>query len=374
MGLFNWFKKPKKQTNSTNLAGSVNIAVSVSAPKPPTQKEIDEQVIPVEIRVKSAIASKQGLFPHEILVLDYAHTFYTSGNSFQGFWWYRYGVRDVQAVLVSLVNRGFLQVGDLRAALSKETAATIKEILKSKGVKQTGKKDELVQRALYEISEDELNNRFPRRTYCLTENGQLALDEEVYVSYIHRHTIEDLDIWSLNKLAHTQPYMPYRDKLWGYLNEKSMQHFSNRNFGLYRNCRFNMAQFLKDEKKTKDSLAMLAEVVFYDLSGASNNYDPQFLDIYAGSFFPYENSSATTAPGIISAIVDCQTELGYSDEELKGALIDRMNKLSAPIQLFSAEDCAKIVILERDGNIEALKAIYAKAKKAFKQKYPGIKV
>lgn len=124
MGLFDIFKK--KEPKSANPAIDVKVSVSFTPPKPPTQAEIDAQVIPIEKRIKSAVASKQGLYPHEILVLDYSHTFYTSDNSFQRFWWYRYGVRDVQKVLASLEQRGFIEVGDLRAALNKQTGATLK--------------------------------------------------------------------------------------------------------------------------------------------------------------------------------------------------------------------------------------------------------
>jgi len=168
--------------------------------------------------------------------------------------------------------------------------------------------------------------------------------------------------------------MSYRDKIWGYLNQQSMKHFSVGNFGLYRNCRFQMSQFLREENKLKDSLAMLAEVVFYDLSGAPNNYNPQFLEIYADGFFPYENSLAATAPGIIAAIEACQKELGYTNEELVEALKERMSKLSAPIQLFTVDECAKIVLMECEKDVEGLTKIYAKAKRTFKQKYPNIKV
>ena len=316
--------------------------------------------------------NSSGLYPHEILLLDYAHTFYTTDNSFQGFWWHRYGVRDVHLLLYSLLDRGFLQVGDLRAALERQTAAAIKEVLKARSLKTTGKKDDLIQRALDEIPESELNLEFPRRTFSLTDAGVTALD--AYVPYIHRNGAEDLDIWSLNQLVHTQPNMRYRDIIWGYLNQRCMKHFSDRNFGLYRNCRFSMAQFLREEKKTKNALAMLTEVVFYDLCGASNGFDLQFLDIYAEYYFPYENSSARTAPGIISAIVDCQKELGYSDAELKSALIEHMSKLSTPIQLFTVDECAQIVLLEIQNNIDGLKKMYSRAKVAFKQKYPQIKV
>lgn len=375
MGLFDIFKKKKQPEQITSQKISdLGIKINVSMPKPLTQEEFDATIIPVEKRVQKAIACKQGLFPHEILILSYAHTFYTDQDSFQRFWWTSYGVRDVQAVLTSLQERGFLQVSDLRAVLDRQTVADIKEVLKASNKKITGKKAELVQRALDELSEAELIERFPKRTYSLTEAGQLALNESAYIPYIHRKSIEGLDIWSLNRLVNTKPLMPYRDKIWGYFNKQSLQHFSDNDFGLYRNCRFEMSQFLMEEKKTKDALLMLAEVVFCDLSGASNNYDPQHLGIYAKHLFPYENSLARTAPGIISLIVKCQKDLQYSDDELKSTLIERMSKLSMPLQLFTVEECVEIVVWEREQNIEELEKMYSNARKAFKQQYPNIKI
>jgi len=377
MSLFDIFKKnfiPSLTKSNYRHTPEVKVTASISISKPQTQADIDAEVVPVEVRIKDAIPSKQGLFPHEILVLDYAHTFCIDESSFQGFWWYRYGIRDVRVVIISLVKRGFLQIGDIRSALEKQKATALKEVLKTHKLNVSAKKAELVQQLLDNIPESELNEKFPKRTYALTDLGEAALAEEAYISYIHRHCVGDLDIWSLNKMVHTQPYMPYRDKLWGYLNQCSIQHIQDRNFGLYRNCRFNMSQFLYEEKKYRDALAMLAEVVFIDLSGIGNSYDSQFLEIHAPFFFPYEESLATIAPGIISAIISCQKELGYSDEKIRELLIEQMAKLSTPLQLFTIEECADIVFLERDKNSEKLTKIYAKAKLAFKQKYPNIKL
>ncbi|WP_088188027.1 MULTISPECIES: SAP domain-containing protein [unclassified Desulfosporosinus] len=332
-----------------------------------------EEVIPAEKRIKDAIASKHGLYPHEVLVLDYAGSYYTEGNSFQGFWWYRYGVRDVDKCLRSLLERGFLQVGNLQSAIEKETATVLKDELKKYGLKVSGKKDELVQRLMAEVSQEELNSRFTKRTYQLTELGKQALAEEGYVPYIHRHTLEDLDIWSLNKIMHEPPHMPYRDKIWGYLNRRSMEHFASGNFGLYRNCRHHMHNFLMEEKKIKDALGMLSEVVFYDLSGLGNNYDPQYLDIFAKHFFPYKDSTVTMAPGITSAVIHCQKELSLTDDELKTAMLDRMNRLSAPLHLFTPDECVDIVLMESREDIDGLTKIYAKAKRRFKQRFPSIK-
>ena len=384
MSFFDIFRKKSKPAENEKLSTQNKVlAGAIKQPKSNISSFIKvtteiipspaEEIVPAEKRIQNATASKHGLYPHEVLVLDYASSYYTEGNSFQGFWWYRYGIRDVDKYLHSLLNRGFLKVGDLQSAIEKENATVIKVELKKYGLKVSGKKDELVQRLIAEVPHDELNSRFAKRTYQLTELGKQALDEEGYVPYIHRHTLEDLDIWSLNGIIHEPPFMPYRDKIWGYLNKRSMEHFAARNFGLYRNCRHHMSTFLMEENKIKDTLGMLSEVVFYDLSGLSNNYDPQFLDIYAQSFFPYKDSIVTMAPGITSAVIHCQKELNLSDEELKTAMLDRMNRLSAPLNLFTPEECVDIVFMESREDTEALTKIYAKAKRRFKQKYPDIK-
>lgn len=356
--------------NSKQTKLTTSSIVKVTTQMMPSETD---DVISVEKRIKNANVSKHGLYPHEILMLDYATSYYLEGNSFQGFWWYRYGVRNVDNCFHSLLDRGFLQIGDLQSAIEKETVTVLKSELKKYGLKVSGKKDELVQRLLIEVSHGDLNSRFAKRTYQLTELGKKALEEEVYVSYIHRNPIEDLDIWSLNKIINEPPYMPYRDKIWGYLNKRSMEHFSAGNFGLYRNCRYHMYLFLIEEKRLKDALGMLSEVVFYDLSGLDNNYDPKYLYIFAKNFFPYKDSSVTMAPGITSVVIQCQKELNLTDEELKTTILDRMNCLSAPLHLFTPEECVDIVFMERRGDIDALTKIYTKAKRRFRQNFPDIK-
>lgn len=376
MGIFDIFKKNKAQSvpSVDELEVSPNVKMSISITSHmPTQDEINEQVIPVSERVKTAFVSKHGLYPHEILILDYAHTFYTESNSFQGFWWYGYGVRDVQAILNSLVERGFLEIGDIRGTMEKQTTTVIKDVLKSYGLKTSGKKAEIIQRALDKIPGDELSKRFPQRTYKLTSLGQEELKSEDYIPYIHRHGY-GLDIWSMNRLIHAESPKSYRDIIWEHLNNASMECLSENNWGLYRNCRLSMSEFLKEENRIKDSLALLAEVAYVDLSGASNNFDIQFLDIIAQSFFPYEHSLATIAPGIISRIFECENKLNYTDEEFKSVLAKYMSKLHTPIQLFTIDECVTIIFFERDGNKEALKTLYEKAKKTFKKNFPQIKI
>ncbi|MBU7008710.1 SAP domain-containing protein [Phosphitispora fastidiosa] len=384
MSFFDLFRrKPRPSNNEKPSMQNTKSAETTKQPKANISSFIKitteiipsaaEEIVPAEKRMQNAIASKHGLYPHEVLVLDYSRAFYTEGNSFQGFWWYRYGMKDVDKYLRSLLDRGFLKVGDLQSAITLENVTVLKEVLKKHGLKVSGKKDELVQRLMIEVPHDELSSRFAKRTYQLTELGKQALEEEGYVPYIHRHTLEDLDIWSLNRIIHEPPYMPFRDKIWGYLNKRSIEHFAAGNFGLYRNCRHHMSNFLMEENKIRDALGMLSEVVFYDLSGLGNGYDPKYLDIFAEHFFPYKDSTVTMAPGIKSAVIHCQKELNLSDEELKTVMLERMARLSAPFHIFTPEECVDIVLMESRGETDALTNLYAKARQRFKQRFPGNK-
>lgn len=332
----------------------------------------EPEVIPVEERLKTAILSKEGLYPHEILILEYANTFMTDHNDFQGFWWYKYGVHDVDFYLKSLYNKGFIQVGDINAAIESQTATELKNQLKSHGLVVGGKKNDLVNRMINEVPLDELEKCYSRRPYQLTTLGKEALKNEGYVLYIHRHPIEDLDIWSLNTMVHTPPYLPYRDKIWGYLNHRGADHVLAGDYGMYRNCRYQMYLFLMEEEKTRTALEMIIEVIFFDLSGLWNGYNPQYLSVFASHYFPYRESSIKIPPGILQAVIKCQNALGITDDELKYEMIRSMSHMSAPLQIFSPEECAEIVLYEMHQNANALTNIYENARKRFEQNYPGI--
>jgi hypothetical protein len=78
MGLFDFFKnKSKKETQNTQP--NVNVVVKCT-----TQPQLEE-IPSLESRIKNCVPSKKGLYPHEILMLSYAHTFKQANNSFQGF-------------------------------------------------------------------------------------------------------------------------------------------------------------------------------------------------------------------------------------------------------------------------------------------------
>lgn len=376
MGLFDFLKKRNKQNNEPSKSMSkkdFDISSMISIKTEIINNPPEPDVIPVDKIIKGMKPNEVGLYPHEVLLLSYAPKYYLEGNSYPGFWWYKYGVKDVDKCLITLKDRGFLQIGSLRSAIEKETAAVLKDVLKDNRLKVSGKKAELVQRLLDEVSEEKLNTIFTKRTYDLTDAGNEILKKEDNIPYIHRHGIEDLDIWSLSeKVKNRKPGLSFRDVIWGYLNERSMIHIKNSDFGLYRNCRFSMSEFVKEEGKLDNAFALLSEVIRYDLSGLSNGFSMQFMDIYADGYFPYKNSIVTMAPGITSRVVDYQEKKGLSDDELKSKLLEEMSRIQLPFSLFAAEECADIVLMEIHKDEEGLEKLYNKAKRRFKKEY-GIK-
>lgn len=205
----------------------------------------------------------------------------------------------------------------------------IKDILNTYGLKTNGKKAELIQRLIENVSQEEIIQKFSNRKYMRTAIGQEELDNEEYVRFIHGRNIEDLDIWSLNRLVYSGPKMPYRDKIWRYLNERCVKHATEGNYGLYRNCKYSMACLVMNEGKNKVAIATLAEVLFYDLA------DTFYTDI-----------KEPLPSVIIGDIAYCKEELEYSDEDFKSALVELTKGLSVPKQKYSTTQCIDKIVEE----------------------------
>lgn len=364
MGIFDFLKK-KTAISSNEKHSEVIPKITIISPVQASQ----EEVVPIEKIIQGKKPVCDGLYPHEILVLSYAPKFCESGNKFQGFWWYKYGIKDVQDILNSLAKRGYIQRGTITDAINMEKIPTIKAELQKRNLAVSGKKEDLVNRLVNNVLESDLSSTFLRRPYSLTETGEKILKKYEWIPFIHNHEIEDLGIWSLTEMMETPPYANYRDKIWGFLNQRGIEHIRNNNFGLYRNTRFTMSEFVADEGKTKTAFSLLCEVIAYDLSGLSNGFQIKFLDIESRHYFPYEQSIVTMAPGITSRIKKLAEEFGWTDIELQSQLITEMKKIELPFRLFTVEESADIVIAEIHKDQTKLKEVYSVAEKRFKKQY-----
>ena len=374
MGLFDALKKLfHNATNNTPTIiqiphqGNENAAVHTLS----LEFHIDRQppdIIPLNVLLKKAVPTKRGLYPHEILMLDYAHTYSTDlkHQHFQGFWYYDYSVKHPAKVLKSLEERGFIKPGDLQSAIQRLTVTVIKNELKAIGQKVTGKKADLIDRLLKNASLQDLEKKFPVRFFELTESGQQELKENQYVPYLHRHKY--MSIWEMNdRLYHRNPrHFRYRDLIWQFFNEESIKHFNEGNMGFYRNTRLNMYEFVFEEKRYEQALNLLCEVIAYDLSGMNNN---EFTDVVEKfrlhclleDGFPYSKSFVTLPPAIKRWLAELQKQLKLSDEDLRNRLLQQFNSISLYRRIFTNPECVDITMAELNGDTQTLNAIYHKA-------------
>lgn len=336
-------------------------------------------IVPLSVLLKKAVPTKRGLYPHEILMLDYAHTFSTSSknNHYQGFWYYEYSVEHPGAVLKSLEKRGFIQPGDLRSAIQNLTVPMIKKELKALGQKVSGKKADLIDRLLENASLEDLKKRFPVRFYELTESGQQELAENQYIPYLHRHKY--MSVWGMNdRLNHKNSrHLGYRDLIWQFFNEKSLKHLHEGDMGLYRNTRVNMYEFLFEEKRYDQAFNLLCEVIAYDLSGMGNNefsdVGEKFrLQLILEHDFPYSKSGITLPPAIKRWLANLQERLELSDDDLREQLLHQFESINLYRQIFTNEECVDIVMAELNADTDILNSIYSEAESRLRTQLKSI--
>lgn len=370
-----------KHTNTTNFSESSTVSVDsenasvISC----TSNNIDSPSL--DDRLKLATQSAQGLFPHEILMLSYAHTYKSSGNSFQGFWQYQYSVEDPQSVLDSLHKRGFITLGDIKATISRLKVLEIKSELQAIGEKTTGKKYELVDRLISNADSTGIEQKYSDRYFVLTDKGRQELEKNEYVSYLHK--TKYISVWDMNYLLHhnNPSCLTYRDILWREFNTQCSNHFKSRDFGLYRNTRMHMYQFLMEEGKHQEAFLMLCEVVAYDLSGLGNNEiiddNPNtrktVLENIIKFGFPYSNSLYRIPPAVVGWLIEIRELLSLSESDFRRALLDNFNNIHLFRRIFTNEECVEIVLNEIDNHPRKQATLYKQAEDRLRRELNTLK-
>ena len=372
MGLFDFFKnKSKKETQNTQP--NVNVVVKCT-----TQPQLEE-IPSLESRIKNCVPSKKGLYPHEILMLSYAHTFKQANNSFQGFWKYNYSVLDPQSVLNSLAKRGFIVLDDITGTISKLKVNELKELLKNANEKTTGKKEELISRLISCYGSDTLEKMFPERYYKLTTLGEEEVTQNEYVYYLHQHSY--MSVWEMNRklLAENPQHLSYRDIIWGDFNKQSLEFFKDYNFGLYRNVHLSMHDFLLEEKRFNSALSQLVEVASFDLSGLGNSEKTIISGILSPKeiiesklvdfFFDDDNKEAILPPGIIKYFHNLKNALQMSDSDFVNKIYEEFASVEIRNRIFTSDECANILLSLMGIENRKLKNSYAIAEQRIKELY-----
>lgn len=99
-----------------------------------------------------------------------------------------------------MLDNGYLKFGDVSDSIRAQRISDIKPVLKKYNLKVSGKKAELVDRLIENVSSQKLSVDFPIKYYRVSEKGAELLNKYPWISYIHRNNFSDIDIWSFSKL------------------------------------------------------------------------------------------------------------------------------------------------------------------------------
>lgn len=170
-----------------------------------------KRVVPFDERKQTTYPSQRGLYVAEILLLAYCDKgkYPKPKGGYPGFWWFKYGIRDVGHALESLEQRGFIQWTSKSSVIENLKVDELKEILANAGLSDAGRKSALVARIVANMSNQQVVIPNYVSKYELTALGKEELEQNGYVLYMHRHrnaTIEGnqfgkpFNVWEINKL------------------------------------------------------------------------------------------------------------------------------------------------------------------------------
>ena len=111
-----------------------------------------------------------------------------------------------------------------------------------------------------------------------------------------------------------------KDSEWTKYNKELMKHAKEGNWGLYRNTRLAMGDFLKKEKRLKECLETYLAVIYLDFNGPTNG---------AG----FKLDAAFPAPAIIERINKLIIDLNLTEEEVKGIFLGHNEKVEKALKL-----------------------------------------
>jgi hypothetical protein len=259
MGLFNFLKKV--------ISGANLQSDNESHTKTPEKVSYNYDIDPILTKKFS-----NGLLPGEIVLIDWI-----SGKNrhvqFPRYFENTYGL-DAQRSLDRLIEEGYLRESSAIESLASLKVPELKEILKSKGLKVSGKKADLIERIGESSTEEEVETNIDSRILEVIDKGNKVLEEYYYIIPAHRNGSKDGVYNVANAIREVKQcsYKPNNgDISWGLFQKSYMRNAEAFKYGLMRNDIYNMAAQLHKERKYKDSLYQYLRVYIIDTSGLQNN-------------------------------------------------------------------------------------------------------
>ena len=327
---------------------------------------------PIKKRLQSLKPVCDGLYPHEVLAIDFAPYCNTKDNNFVTYWKYEYGIdnKELREILNSLLERGYIELGTIADAMNKMTIPVLKEELNKRSLKVSGKKANLISRLIENVSEEELSKTFNKIPYKQTALGKQIIDKYPWIVYIHKNLRTEINIWDFAELMAKSPKADYHENIWIYLEKKCDELLKKNDYGFHRNTILTMSNLAYEEGDYKKSFDYLCRVTANDLTCTHNNFelDMFLICLQYDLYFSYEqNSSCKILKYFVEKYKNFMEIFDWSKDELRTNFVNNIACVNLPIWLFTPEQYGDILIAEMNEDTIKVAKIYKDAEKAFKK-------
>ena len=130
-----------------------------------------------KVEIKQMETVEDDLLPGDIIMLwRISLNTFTNETEFPNYFEYKYGINGDES-LQKLFDKGYARVCSASESLESVSMVVLKRIFKHRKLSTTGKKQDLIQRALGNIPEEELAKEFNLRIYRITHEGNALLDK-----------------------------------------------------------------------------------------------------------------------------------------------------------------------------------------------------
>lgn len=199
---------------------------------------------------------------------DYAKTIYLNWfatpkekpKAWPQYFAYECGIKNCEQYFAQLCAEELVAKAPTSKQIKSLKMADLKNILSTVGLPTSGNKQQLIDRVLQNIADNDLQPFLGKSVYCLSLTGKLFVSQHEQYVILHKH--RDWGItWQGFDQAHRQGVDIY-DTIWGLLNKRVLDE-ARTNFG--RNAYASMAECALERRKPEEALALYLQVLYIDL-------------------------------------------------------------------------------------------------------------
>lgn len=309
----------------------------------------------------------------EVLLIYYAPTYTTTQTAFQSFWFYKYGMKDIDKKLQNFQEQGYITEAEPVESLEYLSVTELKELLKKLGQKISGKKSELVERIKENADSKFFDKNIKIRNYALTEKGQSELNQNEHVIYFHKNNLYELygiNVYWANELFHKNPLANLRREIEKKLLEEMpriREEMNSQSCNRYKGCTYyfcTLSNYYIEEKNMENALFFICQSVFYSFNGngvlsyeSSVDYDISY-DL-GFEHFVYLHID------VFKTLYEMM-KLEYSD--FKQKIISDFYRIIFCDRIISDKDLAELIISKLQGDEKTSNAIFRDTEKRIRNK------